>query len=136
MKTNKTTDNTEGSLSRQDALACIPVKNPQVQEEQFENGEIRLSYQVQVRPWFSGLFKKIANRESDIINRKLQLDALGRSVWHMIDGQRSVQGIISTFQADHQLTERESELSVTAFLKELGKRGLVLMKKVEDGRLD
>ena len=132
MKTNKTTKDTAGgSLSRLAALACIPVKNPQVEEEQFDNGEIRLSYQVQVRPWFQGLFKKIANRESDIINRKLQLDALGRSVWQMVDGRRSVKEIIDIFQTDHQLNVREAELSVTAFLKELGKRGLVLMKEVE-----
>ena len=121
----------DGSLSRHDALACIPVKNPQVEEEQFENGEIRLHYQVQVRPWFRGLFKKIANRETDIIHRKLQLDALGCSVWKMIDDHRSVKAIIDLFRADHQLNEREAELSVSGFLKELGKRGLVLLKEAE-----
>jgi len=104
-------------------------------EEQFENGEIRLTYQVQIKPWFQGLFKKIANRDSDIINRKLQLDPLGESVWQMIDGRRSVKTLINTFQETHQLNMREAELSVTAFLKELGKRGLVLMKEAGEKKV-
>lgn len=116
------------SLSRHRALDCVPVKNPHCTERENEGGELCLTYPVQVKPWFQSVFKKMANRHSDIIDRKLQLDALGSSVWEMIDGQRTVREIVTAFQTAHQLNRREAEVSVSSFLRELGRRGLVAMR--------
>lgn len=115
--------------SREQALGCIPVKNPQIDEELLGNGELRLLYQVQVRPWFQGVLKKITKKKETTITRTLQLDILGASVWKMIDGEKSVEKIIGEFQAVHQLNSREAEISVTSFFKELGKRGLLIMRQ-------
>ena len=115
--------------SKNHALECIPVKNPQVSEEAQENGEFRLIYQVQVQPWFQGVLKKITRSKSTLIDRTLQLDVLGSSVWQMIDGRKSVEKIIDEFQTMHQLNRREAEISVTAFFKELGKRRLLAMRE-------
>lgn len=120
---------TNPNHSRNHALECIPAKNPQVSEEADANGDLRLLYQVQVLPWFQGVLKKITRSKSTVINRTLQLDALGTSVWQMIDGRQSVKKIIDEFQAVHQLNRREAEISVTAFFKELGKRGLLAMRE-------
>ena len=114
--------------SRDHALACIPVKNPRLAERENENGELCLTYQVQVKPWFQGIYKRFANRRDTVIDRKLQLDALGTAVWRMIDGQRTVREIIDAFQTAHRLNSREAEISVGSFLKELGKRGLLAMR--------
>jgi hypothetical protein len=119
------------SLSRLQALQCIPVKNPEVQEHAAENGELLLVYQVRIKPWFAGVVRKMTGSTDNLVRRKLQLDLLGSSVWGMIDGHRSVEDIVASFQDDHQLTRRESELSVTAFLRELGKRGLVALHEEE-----
>lgn len=114
--------------SRDQALACIPVKNPRLSEVENDNGEVCLTYQVQVKPWFQGIYKRFAGRRDTAIKRKLQLDALGTAVWRMIDGQRTVREIIEAFQTTHRLNRREAEISVSSFLKELGKRGLLAMR--------
>ena len=117
--------------SREYALKCIPVKNPQIAEETDTEGELLLRYQVQVRPWFHGVVKRITGNGKTVIERKLQLDHLGTSVWRMIDGRKNVAKITAEFQEQHQLDQREAEISVTAFFKELGKRGLLAMREKE-----
>jgi len=114
--------------SRKESLECIPVQNPQVSEQAEANGEIRLIYQVEVRPWFHGALRKITGSKSTLVTRNLQLDLLGSAVWRMIDGRKSVQKIIDEFKDIHSLNRREAEVSVTAFFKELGKRGLLAMR--------
>lgn len=117
------------TLTRNHALECVPVRNPQITEQENDKGELFLSYQVRVRPWFQNIVQKITGRAEDIIWRKLQLDALGATVWGMIDGRRKTREIIDDFQKLHQLNRREAEISVTTFLKELGKRGLIVMRE-------
>jgi hypothetical protein len=57
--------------------------------------------------------------------KKLQLDALGTEVWELLDGGTRVRDVIRQFAARHRLQQRETELAVTRFLRELGKRGLI-----------
>ena len=90
-----------------------------------------LRYPVEVKPWFQSIFKHLSNRDSNIIIRRLQLDTLGSSVWQMVDGSRTVAEIVEQFRKEHQLGIREAELSVTAFLKDLGRRGLIALKEGE-----
>ncbi|MDD3618175.1 MAG: PqqD family protein [Desulfobulbaceae bacterium] len=115
--------------SKDQALECIPVKNPRVAEEDSGNGEVRLAYQVQVKPWFQGIYKRFSSRRNTVIDRKLQLDVMGTAVWRMIDGQRTVREIVDGFQTAHQTSRREAEISVTTFFRELGKRGLLAMRE-------
>lgn len=119
----------EHTIARKSALDCVPVRNPEIREQKNEQGELCLTYQVRIRPWFQGIVPKFTGRSDDIIERKLQLDELGSAVWHTINGKQTVQEIIADFQATHKLHLREAEISVTAFLKELGKRGLIIMKE-------
>jgi len=93
-----------------------------------ENGDMILTYPVVVHPWLDRLFKRLGRGPRPPQRRKVQLDALGTQVWGWIDGNRSVDEIVTVFGAAHQLPRREAELSVTAFLRMLGKRGLVGMR--------
>lgn len=115
-------------LDRQQALACTPIRNPEVEEIETPDG-ILLRYPVEIKPWFQSIFKRLSNRDSNIVIRRLQLDALGSSVWQMVDGKRNVAGITEQFRKTHQLGTREAELSVTGFLKDLGSRSLIAMKE-------
>jgi hypothetical protein len=114
-------------LDRQQALACTPIRNPEVEEIETPDG-ILLRYPVEIKPWFQSIFKKLSNRDSNIVIRRLQLDALGSSVWQMVDGKQNVTDITDQFRKTHQLGTREAELSVTGFLKDLGSRSLIAMK--------
>ena len=124
---NKQSLSKDNHISRGYALNCVPVRNPQIVEQANENGEICLTYQVQIRPWFQNIVQKITGKPDDIIQRKLQLDTLGTTVWAMINDQRKAREIIDDFQKAHQLNRREAEISVTTVLKELGKRGLIVL---------
>lgn len=121
-------NNTPQPLSRKEALQCIPLQNPGAEEEENQEG-LLLTYPVEVKPFFHTLVKRVTGKDTSNIRRKIQLDQMGSSVWQLIDGQRSVRDIATHFQRQHQLDNRESEISVTSFLKELGKRGLVAMKQ-------
>ena len=116
------------SISRAEALDRIPVKNRQISENRLETGEIVIRYRVTMRSFFSGLAKRFGGPEVQTQMKKLQLDELGTSVWNLMDGNRSVRQLVKIFAATHHLETRESEVSVTQFLRELGRRGLIAMK--------
>jgi hypothetical protein len=112
-------------LSRSEALACTPQKSRQVKETILVDGNVLLDYTVSVRPWFAGLLKRVGIGTDGRIQKKLQLDELGTQVWGMVDNRKSVREIVQDFARLHQLPEREAEVAVTRFVRELGKRGLI-----------
>ncbi|MGA8242919.1 MAG: PqqD family protein [Desulfobacterales bacterium] len=114
-----------GLPSREDALECTPIKNDRVEESRLENGELQLSYPVTSRPWLAGLSRRLGRKPKETYLKKLQLDALGTEVWELLDGVTRVRDVIRQFAARHRLHQREAELAVTRFLRELGKRGLI-----------
>ena len=116
------------SISRSEALDRIPVKNPQISENRLETGEIVINYPVTMRPLFAGLVKRFGGPEVQTQMKKLQLDELGTSVWKLMDGKRSVRQLVEMFGETHQLEPREAEVSVTQFIRELGRRGLIGMR--------
>ena len=73
------------SISRAEALDRIPDRNVQISEECLDSGEIVIHYPVTMRPLFAGLVKRFGGPGVQIRTKKLQLDALGTSVWALID---------------------------------------------------
>jgi len=115
-------------LSRTEAMGSVPVKNTEVEEVLLESEDIMLIYPVKVKPWAVGLLRKLGKPPEQIGQKKLQLDALGTSVWKLLDGHRNVKGIIKIFTQQQQVHRKEAEVAVTQFLRELGKRGLLGIK--------
>ena len=115
-------------ISREQALQSIPVKNIQISEEITESGEVMVYYLTTMRPWISKVVRRLGKAEAPPQTKKLQLDAMGTQVWDMIDGKRTVKEIVRRFAEFHRLHRKEAEMSVTAFLHELGKRGIIGMK--------
>ncbi len=116
------------SISRAEALNRIPVKNRQISVNRLETGEVVINYTVTQRPLFAGLVKRFGGPEVQTQMKKLQLDELGTAVWELVDGKRSVRQLVKTFAGTHQLEPREAEMSVTQFIRELGRRGLIAMR--------
>jgi hypothetical protein len=116
------------TISRAEALDRIPVKNRQISENRLETGEVVIHYPVTMRSFFAGLAKRFGGQEAQIQIKKLQLDELGTSVWNLMDGKRSVRQLVKMFAGTHQLETREAEVSVTQFIRELGRRGLIGMR--------
>jgi len=113
-------------LTRAQAMACIPVKGKYVQESRLESGEMLLAYPDYKQPWFTGLIRRLDRSGKDTVRiKKLQLDALGTSVWELLDGKRSVRQVIERFADIHSLHPKEAEVSVSQFLRALGRRELI-----------
>ena len=112
-------------MSRKEALAYKPVKSLQITEVRLDSGEILIEYPLAVRPWIDALAKRLGGRQTLRQTKKLQLDTMGSSVWDLMDGKRSVGRIIQIFAENHRLENREAEISVTRFIRELGQRGLL-----------
>jgi hypothetical protein len=112
-------------LMRSDALGCTPLKNESVVEMRLDTGEMVLTYPVQLRPWIGRLFGRFSDNGTAGFARRLQLDTLGTQVWDLMDRRQSVDQLIDAFARMHQLQRREAEVSVTRFLYDLGRRGII-----------
>ena len=84
-----------------------------------------MEYPLTARPWIASLAKRLGAPTDRVYTKKLQLDAMGTAVWDLVDGNRSVRRIVRIFAETHRLENREAEVSVTSFIKQLGQRGLL-----------
>lgn len=112
-------------LTRRDALDGVPVKNPLAQATRQEDGGLLLAYPMAVPQWVATAARALGHRRRNAVSKKLQLDRLGAATWHLVDGRSTVRGIVARFAETYQLENREAEIAVTQFLRELGKRGLI-----------
>ena len=115
----------ENHLSRAAALKCRPTKSLHIKESRLDSGEILLEYPLTVRPWLAAVAKRLGRSQEIVQTKKLQLDAMGTAVWDLMDGNRSVHRIVQIFAETHRLNNKEAEVSVTSFIRELGQRGLL-----------
>ena len=116
------------AMTREEALACRPIRHPEVLEVERRETALVLSYPLQARPWAASLLRRAGLLSDRRVMRKLELDAMGMAVWEMVDARRTVAEIIRRFAERYQVLEREAELSVTQFLRALGRRGLIGFK--------
>lgn len=114
--------------SRAEALACTPEIVPQAHWHRQESGDILIEYPFVVNPLLQAIFRRFNGANQQNLTRKLQLDGLGSQVWAAIDGEKSVAELIREFAESSTMTTQEAELSVTTFLRELGKRGLIILR--------
>ena len=115
----------ESHLFRTAALKYRPAKSLHITESRLETGEVLLEYPLTVRPWFAEVVKRLGGPRDSVQTKKLQLDAMGTAVWDLVDGNRSVRRIVQIFAETHRLENKEAEVSVTSFIRELGQRGLL-----------
>jgi hypothetical protein len=112
-------------MSRAEALGHTPVKSLQIKEVRMDSGEVLIEYPLVVRPWIAAVAKRLGAAQDHKQTKKIQLDAMGTSVWDLMDGNRTVRRIVQIFAETHRLEKREAEVSVTRFIRELGRRGLL-----------
>lgn len=64
--------------------------------------------------------------------RKLQLDAVGSYVWRQCDGRHTVQQLIDDLARKYKLNRKEAEVSLTEFLRQLGRKKLIAIAVPKD----
>jgi len=112
-------------LSRTEALACIPKQNDTTNWQELENGNILFTYAIPLSRFFQALHRKFTKNSIDTPTKRLELDAMGSFVWKLIDGERNVGEIITTFAREYKVSNMEAETAVTSFIKTLGQRGFI-----------
>jgi len=112
-------------ISRSQALDMVPVRNTEVKEAAMDDGLLRLSYPLAVKPWFGRLAEKVGMWDKRPMIKEVELDEMGTFVWERIDGEHSVRNIAEAFVKEYGVQTREAELSVTAFIKTIGQRGII-----------
>lgn len=110
---------------RRQALAAVPVRSREISWERTGDGFVRIRYPIRIRPWIAAMMRRFGLTPGAPVFKKLELDLLGADVWELMDGDRSVEAIIRAFAERHRLGPAEAEVSVTAFIRELGRRGIV-----------
>jgi len=115
----------QSHMSRAAALNCRPKKSLHITESRLETGDVFLEYPLTVRPWLAAVAKRLGKSRDVVQIKKLQLDAMGTAVWDLVDVHRSVRRIVQIFAETHRLDNKEAEVSVTSFIRELGQRGLL-----------
>ncbi len=115
------------NLTRDQALSFTPVRNNVVSWKVLDSGLVQIEYKLVLKPFLQSIFERFGGASQEAPTRKLELDALGSQVWHLIDGSRTTAELIETFARSHKISNQEAEQSVTLFLRELGRRGLIAL---------
>ena len=103
-------------VDRRESLNSVPVLHPEVTVATLAAERIVLKVPVaRDGSWLDWL------RPAGLI-KSYELDEFGTFVVRQVDSQRSVLDIVRAFERQFQLSPREAELGVVAFLKLLMKR--------------
>ncbi|MGL1860977.1 MAG: PqqD family protein [Pseudodesulfovibrio sp.] len=116
------------TIPRSEALNMVPVRNTEVVESVDDDDLIQLAYPLAIKPWFGSLAEKVGLWDKRPMIKHLELDEMGTFVWRAINGENSVRQIAAIFVAYYEVQPREAELSVTAFIKTIGQRGMIGLK--------
>lgn len=108
--------------TKDEALAARPVVNGVVRVATGDGGLIRLSYPPPLPGWLVQLLPLVRVKS---LRRTLELDAMGSFVWGHIDGERSVRQLAELVSERYRCLPREAQEGVAAFVRELGRRGIV-----------
>jgi hypothetical protein len=108
-------------LSREHALQARPVRNPALKWETLDNGEVQI-----ILPRRRDATGKLLSKLFSVPPTKpISLDVVGARVWELCDGEHTVNDIAQALMEEHKIHRREAEVSLTEFLKTLGKRNMV-----------
>jgi hypothetical protein len=108
-------------LTRNQALEARPIRNPALKWTELDSGEVRI-----VLPRRKDATGKLLGVLFYIPkSRPVNLDVVGSKVWTLCDGEHTVEDITEALMEEHKLHRREAEVSLTEFLKMLGKRNMV-----------
>jgi hypothetical protein len=117
-------------LTKQRALGSYPLRNQAVEWRSEGDKTILIARRREDRVGrLLSLFFVVPKE------RKYDLDRVGSYVWEHCDGRHTVSDLIEGLARKYKLNRKEAEVSLTAFLRILGKRKLVAIAvPAEDAR--
>jgi len=116
-------------LSRDQVYASRPMRNPNLRWERTEEGLVVLAI-----PRREDLLGKILTIVFVVPkSRSVQLDEVGSFVWDLCDGENSIREMIDRLSGEYKLNRKEADVSLTTYLRDLAKRGIVGFELDRDG---
>ena len=115
-----------GPASRADLLSVRPIRNDKVEWNKVQVADRSLEVVLLRVP-------RLRSRSADLVARwfrlpeyrKIELDPIGSDVWCRCDGAMTVKAIAAAVADVHQLNKRQSEVSVSTYLRILAQRRLI-----------
>ncbi len=109
-------------LTREDSLAAVPLRNPLVSwEKDEETGHVVLRVPRRDDLKMRALAYVLMLPKE----RRIELDEIGSFVWLSCDGKNTVMDLVRAVAERYKLSQREATLSLSEFLRGLGKRNLI-----------
>ncbi|MBD3184217.1 PqqD family peptide modification chaperone [Candidatus Poribacteria bacterium] len=108
-------------FTKSDVLKSYPVRNSLIKWDKNEKGEVSLVVPQKDSLWIKIITKIFMLPKSRVV----ALDEVGSFVWTMCDGHNSIDTIVRTLCNKYKLTRKEAEMSLMAYFRKLGKRGMV-----------
>ncbi|MGC9454142.1 MAG: PqqD family protein [Phycisphaerae bacterium] len=116
-------------LPAEQVLAAVPYRNEAMELHHRRDGTALASIPLRKPRWLVPPLSWVIPFSS---HRRVELDTAGVAVLDLCDGSRNVESIIEKFAADHKLSFREAQLSVTKFLQQLTQRGVIAVVGLSD----
>ena len=113
-------------LTKADVLGAHPVRNQLVAWDVNEHGEVALQVPRRQDRLGRVLTRFFAAPEF----KQIVLDEVGSEVWKLCTGQNSVDAIVRALAKKYRLNRREVELSLSKYLQQLARRGLIGLSRV------
>ena len=108
-------------ISREAMLGSKPARNDLLEWKKTEDGEVAVVLK-RGDTWKVKFLSKIFWIPE---SRTIVLDSVGSQVWEMCDGKTTVKAMIQSLSETHKLNLKEAEISLLAYLKQLGQKRLV-----------
>ena len=103
--------------TRDEIRKAVPVKNPAA-----EDRDGILAVPLAER---KGLFGWLARKTKAPNKLEIELDEIGKFVWELMDGKRTVAGIALALAKEYKLNKHEAEASLLEFIDRLRQRGCI-----------
>ena len=116
--------NPDTRFASAELLEAVPVPNTLTVVESADERELVLSVPLQ-RRWYMGPPVSWVLPFSKC--RRIALDRYGMEVWRECDGMRTAERIVERFANRHRLGFHEARMSVLTFMRELTRRGFLVM---------
>ncbi len=115
-------------LSREEAFAARPLRNPS------------LKWRVNDQECVEVIIPRRQDRLGRIMgwvfavpeSRPVLLDEVGTFIWNRWDGENTVADLVAALCEEYKLGRREVEVSLTEYLRMLGKRGMIAFLLPQD----
>ncbi len=120
----------EPQFTREQVMRSRPVRNTLLQWETAADGKVVITIPRR-HDWLArivNIFFAVPRTRQLVLD-----DEVGSTVWQICDGEHTIKSIVDYLCKQYKLTRKEAEVSVTEFLRQLGRRRLVgfAMEKAE-----